>query len=251
MKRGVKKGIIVASAVVLAALTIAANIIRSHSQVHAIDVDIHCVQTPKLVDESTVADSILANIPQLFATRVGDVDRERVAAAAMKVPFIEEASASVSVSGKVVVKTKQRRPIARLYYGRNEYYMDSKNTVFPTSKIGDCDVLVAGGNFVEPLRLDSINHQVKELLALAYYLDRHSSYAMLVDQIYIESDNDIMMVSKLGDNIIELGNTEDLDSKFGNLWTFYRKGMPRARWETYKKISLKYKGQVVCTKDKK
>ena len=60
-----------------------------------------------------------------------------------------------------------------------------------------------------------------------------------------------MMVSKLGDNIIELGNTEDLDSKFGNLWTFYRKGMPRAGWETYKKISLKYKGQVVCTKDKK
>jgi cell division protein FtsQ len=57
-----------------------------------------------------------------------------------------------------------------------------------------------------------------------------------------------MMVPKVGDHVVELGDANDLDGKFANLVAFYRKGMPRAGWDTYSKISLKFKGQVVCTK---
>ena len=83
---------------------------------------------------------------------------------------------------------------------------------------------------------------------MATFLDNNSTYATLIDQLYIEHDGDILMVSKLGDNIIELGAPDNLDEKFSNLMTFYRKGMPRAGWNTYNRISLKYRGQVVCTK---
>ena len=234
----------------LTALTIAANVTRSRSQARGIDVSIRCVRTPQLVDEQTVADSVLAAMPHLFATRVADVDGEKVAAAAMRVPFIEEATASVSVSGKVVVKAKQRRPIARLFYGSRELYIDGTGAVFPTSTLADCDLLVLGGDFTEPLKPDSLNSQTASLLKVANFLDANSNYAMLVDQVYCERDGDIMMVSKLGDNTIELGTPDNLEEKFSNLWTFYRKGMPRAGWDTYSRISLKYKGQVVCTKNK-
>ena len=250
MKRSVKIGLIVAGAIVLTAITIAANVMRSRSQVHGIDVSIRCVGAPQLVDNQVVADSVLAAMPQIYATHVSDVDRDKVAAAAMHVPYIEEAAASVSVSGKVVVKAKQRRPIARVFYGKQELYLDRFGALFPTSKMADCNVLVAGGDFTEPLVIDSLNSQMLSLLEVAKYLDRNSNYAILIDQLYVERDGDIMMVSKLGDNIIELGTADNLDEKFSNLWTFYRKGMPRAGWNTYSKISLKYNGQVVCTKDK-
>ena len=68
------------------------------------------------------------------------------------------------------------------------------------------------------------------------------------NQIYIERNGDMMMVPKVGDHVIELGTIDDLDNKFSNLLTFYLNGMPRAGWNTYSKISLKFKGQVVCTK---
>lgn len=248
MKRGVKIGIIIAGAAVLAALTIATNISRSRSQIHGLDVSIRCVRTPQLVNEKTIVDSVMAAMPHLFATRVNDVDRDQVADAAMKVPFIEEATASVSVSGKMVIKAKQRRPIARLFYGTREYYIDNQGALFPTSTMADCDLLVIGGAFNEPLRTDSLNSQLLDLLTVARFLDENSNYAILIDQLYSERDGDIMMVSKLGDNIIELGKPNNLEEKFSNLWTFYRKGMPRAGWDTYGKLSLKYHGQVVCTK---
>lgn len=251
MKRPVKIGLILAGAVALTALTIATNVMRSHSQVHGIDVSIRCQGVPQLVEEQVVADSVLAAMPHLYATMVGEVNRDKVAAAAMHVPFIEEASASVSVSGKVVVKAKQRRPIARVFYGKRELYIDDNGVLFPISKMADCNVLVVSGNFNEPLVIDSLNSQMTSLLEVARFLDQNNNYAMLIDQLYVENDGDIMMVSKLGENIIELGSADNLDEKFSNLWTFYRKGMPRAGWNTYNKISLKYKGQVVCTKDNK
>ena len=201
-----------------------------------------------LVSSQTVADSIAAALPHLTKQLVSQVDCQAVEAAAAAVPYLDNVHASVSVSGKVVVRADQRRPIARLYYADREYYMDREGAVFPTSATGDCHVLVAGGDFVEPLRTDSLNSQMQSLCRLATYLDDERNYAQLIDQIYVLRSGDLMMVPKVGDHVIELGDTDFLDNKFDNLLAFYRKGMPRAGWDTYSKISLKFKGQVVCTK---
>jgi cell division protein FtsQ len=248
MKRPAKIMLIVLSAVVLAVLVIVANVVRSRSQVRGIEVVIRYGDTPQLVGSQTVVDTVLRSMPNLLQLSVKNVDCKRVASVARRVPFLTQVSASVSVGGKVVVRAGQRRPIARLYYGTREFYIDRDGVLFPPSALGFCDVLVAGGSFTEPLRLDSLNAQATAIWKLACFLDDEDDYRDLIDQIFIERDGNMMMVPKVGDHVIELGAVDDLDNKFSNLLTFYRKGMPRAGWNTYSKISLKFKGQVVCTK---
>lgn len=248
MKRTVKILLILLGAVVLMVLVVVANVNRAHSTVRGIDVVIRYGRTPRLVSDQTVRDSIVAALPGVLSQQVGDVDREAVAAAAARVPYLERVSASVSVSGKIVIRARQRRPIARLFYGSREYYFDKEGSIMPTSPLGDCNVVVAGGDFTEPLRSDSLNAQMLSLVKLASFLDDEKQYGQLIDQIFVEADGDMMMVPKLGDHIVELGSVDDLEAKFSNLVTFYRKGMPRAGWNTYSRISLKYKGQVVCKK---
>lgn len=238
-------------AVAVAALVIVANVSRSRSQVRGVEVSIRYGRAPVLVDEQTVVDSILKVVPRLQALLVKDVDCDVVAEAAAHVPYLKDVTSSVSVSGKVVIRATQRRPVARLFYAGKELYFDAEGGIMPVSKKGDCDVLVAGGNFTEPLRADSLNSQMTALLTLARFLDEEHKYNGLIDQIFIGTDGNIVMVPKLGDQIIELGAAEDLEEKFANLMTFYRKGMPRAGWDTYSKISLKFHNQVVCTKEKK
>lgn len=249
MKRPYKIMLILAGALALTVLVIVANVNRSHSQVRGIAVSIRHGHTPVLVTEQTVVDSILAAIPNLTAKLVGDVDRKAVAEAAAHVPYLRDISTSVSVNGNVVVRAVQRRPIARLFYGGRELYFDDEGRMMPISRTGECNVLVAGGNFTEPLNVDSLNSQTLALVKLAQFLDSEKKYRNLIDQIYIERDGDIMMVPKLGDHTIELGTVDELDNKFSNLLAFYRHGMPRAGWNTYSKVSLKYRGQVVCTKE--
>lgn len=249
MKRPVKILLILLGALLVAALVIYANIVRSHSRVGSVDVVIRYGRTPVLVDEPTVADSVLSALPNLLQQQVRDVDLDQVAEAAAHVPFLAHIKASLNVSGNVVVRADQRRPIARLFYGGRELYLDREGVLFPVSRMGDCDVLVATGDFVPPIRYDSLNFQLAAILAVATFLDRNPEYAALIDQIHAETDGDIMMVPKVGNHVIDLGSADNLDTKFANLLTFYRKGMPRAGWDTYSKLSLKFDGQVVCTKN--
>jgi len=248
MKRSVKISLIVLGAALLAVLVVVLNVSRSNSQVRGLEADIRYGSTPVLVSGQTVVDSVVAALPTLMQQQVKAVDCEAVAEAARRVPFLTNVSASVSVSGRVVVRADQRRPIARLFHGDRERYLDREGAVFPVSRVGNCNVLVAGGDFTAPLRPDSLDAQLTALWQVASYLDSESRYSKLIDQIFVERDGDIMMVPKVGDHVVELGDANDLDGKFANLVAFYRKGMPRAGWDTYSKISLKFKGQVVCTK---
>lgn len=248
MKQPYKILVIVMGAILLAVLVVVANVNRSRSTVRGIEVNIRYGRMPQLVGEQTVRDSILSALPSLLQMPVGLVDYHAVTEAASRVPYLQDVSSSVSVSGKVVVRAKQRKPISRIYYGNREVYMDRNGILMPSSNMGCCNVVVAGGDFAEPLCMDSLNAQLTALWQVASFLDRESKYGNLIDQIYVERDGDIMMVPKLGNHVVELGTAEDLDAKFGNLLTFYRKGMPRAGWNTYSQVSLKYRGQVVCTK---
>lgn len=248
MKRPHTILIVFFGAILVLILIVLANISRSRSVVSGIEVSVHYGKVPPLVNSQWVKDSILSAIPTLLAMKVQDVDRQVVAEAASRVPYLRDVSATVSVSGKVIVRATQRRPIARLFYHSHEYYFDADEVFMPTSTQGSCDVLVAGGHFSEPFRPDSLNAQLQSLVVLARWLDEHPKYAALIDQIYAESSGDIVMVPKLGSHVVELGAVDNLEAKFANLWLFYLKGMPRAGWNTYSKISLKFAHQVVCTK---
>ena len=187
MKRPVKILLILLGAAVLTVLVVVANVSRSRSQVRGIEVAIRYGDTPVLVSEQTVVDTVLGAMPALLQQSIKSVDCDRVADAARNVPFLTRVSAAVSVSGKVVVRADQRRPIARLYYGSRELYMDGEGGLFPTSSSGNCNVLVAGGDFKEPLRMDSLNAQTRALWEVALYLDDHRDYKNFIDQIYVLS----------------------------------------------------------------
>ena len=248
MKRPVRILLILLGALVLVILVLVANVSRSRSTVRGLEVVIRRGGEPALVSEQTVRDSVVAALPGLLQNPVGAVDRHAVAEAAAHVPYLKDVSASTSVSGRVVVRATQRRPIARLYYGGRDYYFDSEGAVMPAVLDSGLNLLVAGADYAGPLKADSLSAALVDLWQVASFLERQHRYGDLIDQVYIESDGDLMMVPKLGNHVVELGPVDNLESKFEALLAFYRRGMPRAGWDTYQRISLKYAGQVVCTK---
>ena len=71
---------------------------------------------------------------------------------------------------------------------------------------------------------------------------------MQIEQIYVNENTDIELVPKTGEHEIVLGDVNDLKDKFNKLMIFYLKGLNNLGWDVYKKINLKYKNQVVCSK---
>ncbi len=248
MKRPAKIALIISSVLLLAILVLVTNVVRSHMRVRDIEVIINYGDTPQLVNRDAVVDTLMRRIPDLMQKQVRQVDCHQVAQEALRVPFLTRVSASVSISGKIVIQADQRHPVARLFFGNYEHYIDLDGKILPTSDLGDCNVIVATGDFVGCLGSDTVKAQVKSLWSVARFLDEHDEYKPLIDQLHVQRNCEILMVPKVGEQIIELGDATDLESKFADLVAFYHNGMPRAGWHTYSKISLKFKDQVVCTK---
>ena len=248
MKRPAKIALILSSVLLLAILVFVANVVRSRMQVRGFEVVLNYGDTPKLVDQKAVVDTIKARIPDILQKQVRQVDCRQVSNAAAHVPFLSNVSSSVSISGKIVVTADQRQPVARLFFGNRELYIDLEGKTIPVSDLGDCNVVVATGDFAGRLVSDTTKAQIKNLWQVALFLNSHAEYGLLIDQLHVQGNGEVLMVSKVGDQIIELGDTSDLENKFADLLAFYRNGMPRAGWNTYSKISLKFKDQVVCTK---
>lgn len=83
---------------------------------------------------------------------------------------------------------------------------------------------------------------------MASFLHDNKQYDDVFDQICIDNAGDICLVPKLGDMTVVVGDTNDLDKKFENLWAFFEQGISQTGWDTYSVINLKYRDQVVCTK---
>ena len=65
----------------------------------------------------------------------------------------------------------------------------------------------------------------------------------------MNSKYEFELIPRVGSQVIELGDADNLEEKFENLKLLYLEGFNKIGWNKYERISLKYKNQVVCTKN--
>ncbi|MBA3705067.1 MAG: hypothetical protein H0W84_03985 [Bacteroidetes bacterium] len=177
---------------------------------------------------------------------------------------IANAEVYMTVNGELKVLVKQRRPVIRIINENGEsYYLDDEGKLMPLSDKYTSKVLVANGAISEPFAKRymysatqigkdssmSVNSILDELFAMANYINADEFWKAQVQQIYVNSDNDMELVPMVGDQKIIFGDTTAMDEKFKKLLTFYQQGLNTTGWwDKYSTINLKFKNQVVCTK---
>jgi len=168
------------------------------------------------------------------------IDLHKLEANIISHPMVESASVYLTVDGLLKTKIKQRTPIARVITNTKSYYIDSQAKTMPLSSNYSARVLLISGDISEADN-DQIHLLVSKIL----------SDEFLKKQIIgIEKmpDNEFVLVTRIGDQKIELGKIENLESKFKNLKSFFIKTMKDQTIDNYTSINLEYNNQVVCTK---
>src|SRR5690606_7870210 len=110
-------------------------------------------------------------------------------------------------------------------------------------------VPVVNGFISEPYdgTLDSIKSElVAAVFKTAQYISGDSLWSSQVVQLYVNQDQDIELVPRVGGQRIILGNADSLDRKFEKLLLFYRKIVPKTGINAYKSVNLKFAGQIIC-----
>lgn len=158
-----------------------------------------------------------------------------------KHPSILKSECYKTIGGTFRIDITQRRPLIRVITNKSNYYIDSNGEIMPFSKHYTAFVPVATGNVND-------EHIQQGLFRLGEYLDRSSFWRAQISQIDVISNRDVTIIPRVGNHIIEFGSLDNIDEKFRRIEALYKSKFNEEGWNRYKKISVKFENQVVCTK---
>ena len=144
-----------------------------------------------------------------------------------------------TISGKLVAEIIQREPVVKVV-GKEVFYIDSNAQKMPLSPTYTASVPVIKG--------DVANEYFAEVRDAIAFLKAHPLYGE--DLIGLVEVRDSWYQLLLGSQSIEieLGDLKQLEAKMNNYAAFMIKAEKDDIVERYRKISLAFDGQVVCTK---
>ncbi|MCD8539319.1 MAG: hypothetical protein LRY55_05830 [Leadbetterella sp.] len=183
----------------------------------------------------------------LVGKTVADIDLKNLERRVENSGIIRDCQAWLDLKGNLVLDVKVYKPVARILGDSHfpDRYMDEKGHFFPVSKNFTPTVLLLSGDFFRDKKgLES--SQNKDLLDLVNTVTSDEFWNAQITRINVDRRKEILMEPLLGDNIIEFGKPEKVQTKLEKLMVFYKKILPQEQWNAFKHVSVKYDGQIVC-----
>jgi cell division protein FtsQ len=258
-----KKKIIITSIISIIIIVGIAVTIMMHGKQHCkeVNIEINYENASHFIKDYEIL-SIITNVyPEIKSTEISDINLSKISHAILENPFIENVSVSMDLNGNLHVKVKQKKPLVRVFNKKGEsFYISHDKKLMPTSPYGTERVVVASGE-INTVYSDSL--VIKELFSsennlenmilfkiwkTASHINTNPFLKAQIDQIFITEKLEIELIPRVGDQVIILGDINDLDIKFQNLEVMYQQGFQKVGWDKYSIINLKYLNQVVCTR---
>ena len=181
-----------------------------------------------------------------------------------KQPYASHVDVKSSIDGIIKISIVQREPMVRIFnHDGDTYYIDKEGILLPVINGTSSRVITASGFIAQSyteegrfrlvdVKTDSVqlsSNPLFKVFKMASYIDKRPFLKAFVEQIYINDKNEIEIIPKAGDQVIQFGDIDRMEEKFSYLKSFYRNAMNKGGWDKYTTICLKYKNQVVCSKN--
>ena len=174
-------------------------------------------------------------------TPMNEINTEEIEEKLLSNNMISKVEAYKTPSRLIKLEIEQKMPILRVNNPAGNYYVDNLGSMMPLSRHYVAHVLVASGQIDEKLALG-------DLYKFALFLEEDDFWNDWIGQIYVDSDNNVELIPRVGNHKVVLGTFDDYQTKLENLRLFYEQAIPKVGWEKYSEINLKYKNQIVCIK---
>ena len=223
------------------------------TEVRCSDVKVFIPGNRSFIDRAELDSILLAQQGPLVGRTLNKINIQQLENALKANPFIKMARIYADMDGVVHVQIEQREPVLRiLNFANQDFYIDRNGLKIPISENFTARVLVASGMILEGFngKVDTLSTTIaRGLYEAASFIEKDTLWNDQIEQLYVNAQNEIEMVPRVGNHKIVLGTADSLNIKFRNLLRFYKDTLPKAGWEAYKTISLKYANQIVCEKN--
>ena len=195
----------------------------------------------QFVSEKEIRNAVVNRFKGILGKPFDEVDLEEVELFLEKHPAVKRCEVYNTIGGVMRIEIVQHLPLLRVFDGGSTYYIDEEGQEMPLFESFTARVLVVNGTI--PKKLDP-------LVSLARVLHSDPFWDAQMEQIYIRRNGDYILVPRVGDHLIMLGPPERIAAKLRNLKALYKTGLTPHEWNEYQIINLKYKGQILCSKNR-
>lgn len=216
-------------------------------------IDINRDDENYFINKADVLKILYSTGDSLIGTKVDEIPLSLLERLIVANKYIKSAKVFIDIKGNLQVEINQRKPLIRIINSTYQsFYIDEDGNKMPLSNLYSARSIVCNGNILESYdgKNDTLQTAlVSSLYALSKFIKANEFWEAQIEQIYIEQNNDFVFIPRVGDHKIIFGDTTNMVEKFDNLMIFYNKALPKVGWQTYHTINVKYKGQIVASRN--
>ena len=199
---------------------------------------------------------LFGNSEKIIGKPVNDILLGDIEKNIKSVRELRRAEVYTTVDGKLKVWVEQRRPIMRVMPDAGgDYFIDDEGVVVRMRNLHNPRLHIVVGNInINQAMLNGVsvldtvikNSILKDIHYFVSYIRKDDFWSAQIDQIYVDRNNKIDIIPRVGNHIVHLGTIENFEKKLLNLKTFYTDVLPDVGWNKYSAINLEFKDQIVC-----
>lgn len=222
---------------------------------HSISVKILDSLENRFLTKKDVKDILISNEYNPINKKIQDININELETILDQRSAIKKSNVYTSKDGILHIDITQRKPVLRIETEKGGFYVDNEMYIFPLVKTFTSYVPIVTGNV--PIKLipnfrGDINKNEQDwlnrIMHIGAYIDKNEFWNSQIQEIYIENNLDICIYTRIGNQKICFGNSDDYIIKFKKLETFYKNIIPIYGWNYYSEVSLKFSDQIVCKK---
>ena len=155
--------------------------------------------------------------------------------------YVYKSEVSLSFSGNLVLKIKQKTPVGRVISENEMFYVDKDLRKMDLSKYQSARV---------PIILGFENEINRSYLKKVFeHIDDDTFLKQNISKIIINSPNSISLKLRAFDLTVKIGDQRNLKNKFLKLKAFYTMANAKKNLMEFKQINLQFDKQVVVVKN--
>jgi cell division protein FtsQ len=225
--------------------------LRKKDNKTCVDVKVEFIGTEneQFSDEEDVMD-LLNSDGAVIGKGIAQIDLKSLENALKKNLWVKNAEIFFDNNEMLHVKVEERQPLVRVFTIQgNSFYLDSNAIRLPLSTKLSIRVPVITG-FPSDNKVLSLpdSSMLLNVVKFGKYIKADSFWMAQVSQIVITPQATFEMIPTMGNQIVEFGDADNLDSKFNRLYSFYKQTWLQRGIDKYKKLYVQFDNQVVAVK---
>ncbi len=225
---------------------------KANSNIKNINIVLESKTKRKLVEKEDILKYLNKALDKdLEIEKIDKVEISEIEYLMDKSKYIKNSEVYLDSKNNLHIHCVLRDPIVRISRRNGkDFYLDSDGNPIPISRRAAIRVPIITGNIKvrELSEIKKKGNTFHKILELSKKINSDQFLNALIEQIYIDNNNRLTIIPKLGRQKIEFGKLNKIDNKLARLKTFYKAGMPSSGWANVEKLNLDLTDQVVITK---